>query len=178
MPLRLLALLVLPLFLLPAASKKTVATAKGENQELILTVTLYIDPAEIKQMLGSDLDGHYVVASVTVQPKYGKEVTVERDDFELRAADSGEKSKPFVASQIAGRAAIVITQGQNGNAKMTGAGEKENPLEKTLAAKTLPDTKTDQPVSGLLYFAMEKMKLKDLEIYYGGKENRIVLRFK
>jgi hypothetical protein len=33
-------------------------------------------------------------------------------------------------------------------------------------------------VSGLLYFPLEKQKMKDLEFIYGGKENRISLRFK
>ena len=42
----------------------------------------------------------------------------------------------------------------------------------------LPRKKTEQPVSGLLYFPMEKQKMKDLELRYGGTENRITLRFK
>jgi len=47
-----------------------------------------------------------------------------------------------------------------------------------LDAKILPEKKTDQTVSGLLFFPLEKQKLKDLELIYGGKENRITLRFK
>ena len=59
-------------FLLAAASlfgaaKKTVAEAKGENQDLALTVTLYIDPAGVKDLLGAEL-GHFIVASVKVEP--------------------------------------------------------------------------------------------------------------
>ena len=57
-------------------------------------------------------------------------------------------------------------------------GDKENPLKKLLDEKVLPEKKTDQPVSGLLYFPMELQKMKDLELVYGGKENRISLRFK
>jgi hypothetical protein len=59
-----------------------------------------------------------------------------------------------------------------------GAAEKENPIKKVLEDKVLPEKKTDQPVSGLLYFAMEKQKMKDLELTYGGRENRITMRFK
>jgi hypothetical protein len=55
---------------------------------------------------------------------------------------------------------------------------QENPLKKALEAKSLPGVKTDKPVTGLLYFPMEKQKMKDLELTYGGKENRITLRFK
>ena len=40
------------------------------------------------------------------------------------------------------------------------------------------EKKIDQPVSGLLYFPMEQQKMKDLELVYGGKENRISLKFK
>ena len=55
---------------------------------------------------------------------------------------------------------------------------QENPLKKLLDSKILPEGKSDQPVSGLLYFPMEKQKMKDLQIQYGPKDNRITLRFK
>ena len=42
----------------------------------------------------------------------------------------------------------------------------------------LPEKKTTQPLEGLLFFPLEKQRLKDLELIYGGKENRIGLRFK
>ena len=237
MPGRLFACLLFVVCLLPAA-QKTVATAKGENQDLALTVTLYIDPADVKELIGNGLDGHYIVADVKVEPKYGKEVAIDRDDFQLRTDKDGEKAKPFEPSQIAGRGAMIVHQEQqgrtggavgagspssypgnypgggyppggyppggyppggypypNGGGSMAGvgsegdagttaatvqngAGGKENPLEQTLKDKLLPEKKTDQPVSGLLYFVMEKQKLKDLELTYGGKENRITLRFK
>ncbi len=64
-------------------------------------------------------------------------------------------------------------------AKMdTGSGQKENPLVKVLAEKILPEKKTEQPVSGLLYFPMEKQKVKDLELIYGIRDTRITMRFK
>ena len=47
-----------------------------------------------------------------------------------------------------------------------------------LGEKILPEGKTTQPISGLLYFPMEKQKLKNMNLLYGGKENRITLRFK
>ena len=56
--------------------------------------------------------------------------------------------------------------------------DKENPLKKALEAKVLPEKKVDEPVTGFIYFPMEKQKLKDLELTYGGKENRIHIRFK
>ena len=212
MTMRVFAILMGAAFLIIAAPKKEVASAKGENEDLILSVTLYLDSASIKELVGSDLDGHYILASVKVEPKYGKEIVIDRDDFQLLTNKDGDKAKPFDPGQIAGRGALVISQkGQTGAASpgMVGLGgpvivggrggvaagpgenggqpaatmrnaaqDKENPLEKVLADKILPEKKTEQPVSGLLYFPMEKQKMKDLELTYGGRENRITLRFK
>ncbi len=204
---RLCLLFLLPALVLTAASKKTVATARGENEDLILTVTLYLDPADVKGLIGNDLGGHYILADVKVEPKYGKEVAIDRDDFVLRTDKDGEKTTPFVGSQIAGRDALVVTEegaetrrtrgfsgigigggaiGGGGGAgdpgitktTMKSEGNDDNPVRKVLDARILPDGKSDQPVKGLLYFAMEKQKMKDLELLYGGRENRISLRFK
>ena len=203
---RFLFLFLLPVLLLVGAAKKTVATAKGENEDLILTVTLYIDPADVKETVGSDLGGHYIMASVKVDPKYGKDITIDRDDFVLRSNDNGEKATPFAANQIAGRGALVIAQTEEkqkkhgwsmGGPVMIGSGstnqdddkdkpapkmvndeQDNNPLKKVLDGKILPEKKTDQPTEGLLFFPMEKQKMKDLELRFGGQENRISLRFK
>ena len=78
-----------------AAKKNTVATAKAENEDLTLTVTLHIDPADIKELIGNDLGGHYMVAEVKVEPKFGKDILLDRDDFQLRTDKDGEKAKPY-----------------------------------------------------------------------------------
>jgi hypothetical protein len=192
-----------------AAKKNSVASAKAENEDLVLTVTLHIDPADIKDMIGNDLGGHYIVAEVNVEPKYGKDIILDRDDFQLRTDKDGERTKPYAASQIAGTGALIIGQVEQGAASPGWTGtripvirrggapkkdkeaetettpktepepaEKENPLKKVLDSKVLPEGKTDKPVRGLLYFPMEKQKMKDLELTYGGKENLIRLRFK
>jgi len=197
------------------AAKKNVATAKAENEDLILTVTMHIDPADIKEVIGDDLGGHYIVAEVNVEPKFGKDIALDHDDFVLRTDKDGERTRPYAASQIAGNGALIVShvQGQGAaspgwqNTKVpvvrppgmggngigggsetdtssakatpqTDEGKKENPLKKTLEGKVLPQGKTKEPVKGLLYFPMEKQKMKDLELVYGGQENRIRLRFK
>jgi hypothetical protein len=202
---RVLAVLGLAGWLIAAPAKKTVSSAKGENEDLVLTATIHVDPADVKELIGDDLGGHYIVAEVKVEPRYGKQVTIDRDDFTLRTDKDGEKAKPFVGNQIAGREALIVRQtsdgqkksgislggyggglgsgGQSDNGEMTAtmqsaAKVKENPIQKVLDERILPEKKTGEPVSGLLYFPLEKQKLKDLELYYGGKENRISLRFK
>src|SRR5579863_7521172 len=93
-----------------AAKKQTIGTGRGENEDLILAVTLYCEPSDVKELIGDDLGGHYIVAEVKVQPKYGKEINIDRDDFVLRTDKDGEKAQPFAASQIAGREAIIVTR--------------------------------------------------------------------
>ncbi len=190
--------------LLVSAANKAPGTAKGENEDLSISATLYLEPAAIKELIGSDLDGHYIVVDVKVTPKYGKEVNLQRDDFVLRTDKDGEKSKPFVGNQIAGQASLIVSEdgsearksrgwsmggpvmmgGGNGNdsdkprTSTMKSSESANPLKKVLDERILPEKKIDQPVSGLLYFPLEKQKMKDLELRFGGTENRISLRFK
>jgi hypothetical protein len=206
--------------LLTAADKRGPSNARGENEDLILTVTLYDDPVLVKQAVGADMDG-YIVAAVKVEPKYGKEILIDRDDFHLRTDKDGERVTPFAPSQIAATDAVTVSHGptegaaspgmvlagplvlhggalaknkkkekeddDSADAKVTApadnadnsdAAKKDNPLKKLLEEKVLPERKTEQPVSGLLYFPMDKQKRKDLELIYGGRENRIALRFK
>ena len=60
----------------------------------------------------------------------------------------------------------------------SGAKDKPNPLLDVLKQKVLPEKETEAPVSGLLYFPMEKQKLKDLELWYRTPEGKLVLQFK
>ena len=221
MGVRVPALILMALATLAAANKKPPPVARGENQDVLLHVTLYADPASVKELIGDDLGGHYIVASVKLESKYGKEIAVDRDDFVLRTDKDGEKTKPFAPSQIAGRGALVIRQTGGGGGMMgeqggpiiggvpgtmggpmrlpgssgtfgggggeagasearvdSGNREKDNPLLKVLQDKILPEKKTDSSVSGLLYFALGKQKVKDLELTYGGRDNRVTMRFK
>jgi len=211
MAFRAFPLLFAAALLLTAADKKTPSQARGENLDLVLNVTLYDDPALVKGLLGTDLDGHYIVADVKVDPKYGKEILIDRDDFVLRTEKDGEKSTPFAPSQITGKNAVIVSQskgapaaspgmvlagplvlkgGALGSSKpadvddqpkaapQAGAQQSDDPLKKLLSDKILPEKKTSEAVSGLLYFPMDKQKRKDLELDYGGRENRIALRFK
>jgi len=211
------SILIFSLALLVYAAKKTSGTSHGENEDLIVTATIYTDPADIKNLVGNDLGGHYIVADVKVEPKYGKEVSIDRADFILRTDKDGERDHPYEGSQIAGKTSLVVGKtkatvngdsnpdyssvpvpiggpimypqtgigvgGGNGQVDANKASIKNDssgtvdPLQKLLDEKILPNKKTDKLASGLLYFPMEKQKLKDLELLYGPKETRISLRF-
>ncbi len=207
MLLRLLALLLAISAFASAAAKKTVAVSRGENEDVILNVTIYIDPEAVKEALGDDLGGHYIVAEVKFSPKYTKELSIDRDDFLLRTDKDGEHTKPMAPGQVAGSSSLVLSKvegdpedkkskwsiGGMGGGMGASPGtvidtrktkatmkndEKENPLKKVLEAKVLPEKKVEEPVTGFLFFPMEKQKMKDLELQYGAKENRIRIRFK
>src|SRR5690349_23260880 len=94
------------------AAKKNVATSKAENEDLTLTVTLHIDPADIKELIGDDLGGHYIVADVNVEPKYTKDIVLDHDDFYLRTDKDGERTRPYAPSQIAGSGALIVSHVQ------------------------------------------------------------------
>lgn len=196
------------------ASKK-IGEARGENEDVIVTATLYASPEDVKDLLGNDLGGHFVVAEVKVEPKYGKSASIARDDFELRNLDDNEHSTPFAPSQIAGQAALVVKrssdsddQTTDGNKKKSrkvsisgglnstgspdtwvgdpnvsaklenGDQPKNTDLEKLLNDKQLPDKTSDKPISGLLYFAFEKVKVTHLQLEFGQRPNRMVMKFK
>ncbi|HEX3744675.1 MAG TPA: hypothetical protein VHW09_12120 [Bryobacteraceae bacterium] len=202
---RLFAFAILPALLLGAPAKKqTVGSGRGENEDMILSATLYTTPADVKELIGDDLGGHYMVAEIKIEPKYGKTINIDRDDFVLHTDNDGSKTTPFAPSQIAGSEALIVSQdgakekkgglmigGIGGGIGSTGSDpgntkvkvqnpgtQKETPLEKLLREKILVEQKTAKPASGLLYFPMEKQKLKNLEIRYGPQASRITLRFK
>jgi hypothetical protein len=192
-----------------AGKPKNTGPFKNENQDVSVSATVILDKEEIKQLLGSDLDGHYILVNVTVTPKFGKELDVRRDDFILRTDKDGERSSPYVGSQIAGKGALVVTQtagqGTSGGpqfgspydvpyygggigggpsqiteaqGKINGSAKGDDPLVKALNEKMLQEKKTEAPVSGLLYFPMEKQKQKDLELYYNTPDGKLSIRFR
>jgi hypothetical protein len=215
-----LAVAVLGFFLL--ADVKT-PTGRAENASVLVDASVYADKASIQRLLGSDLDGFYVVVEVKLTPRGPEPFPIQRDDFLLRTDKNGERSTPFVPSQIAGRGALVVSQtgggggimqedagpiwggapgtgsrprrlgGDGGGAfgnggggggesratTMSGSKEKENPLKAVLEEKMLPEKKTAEPVTGLLYFPIEaKQKIKDLELIYTTPKGKLSVRFR
>lgn len=52
------------------------------------------------------------------------------------------------------------------------------PLKSLLSEKALPEKETTQPVSGLLYFPLEKKKIKDLVLFYNTPNGKLRMYFK
>jgi len=202
-----------------AAAPKAPPTGRGESESIEVTASLYSEREAIKELVGTDLDGHYTVIEVRVASRFGREIDVRRDDFVLRTEKDGERSGPFAPSQIAGNGALVVSPGGiSGGGTMvgpsgpawggvpgtnsrprrlggegagsggeavqaqtkaeSGEGRKAPPLQKLLEEKLLPEGKTEKSLSGLLYFPLEKQKVKDLVLTYAAADGKITLRFK
>lgn len=175
-------------------------TRAGENDVVEITANPIADPESVKEVLGSDLGGHYILMDVQLTPKEGRKVSVRLDDFVLKTNKDGERTTPFAPTQIAGRGALIVTTEHTGGGRTSigigplsagtagitenhstmnsGAAEKPNPILDVLKQKILKEKETETPVSGLLYFPMEKQKLKDLELWYNTPDGKLILRFK
>ena len=69
--------------------------------------------------------------------------------------------------------------GTTTTAKMNQAAPgKKDPMYDVLKQKILAEKETDQPVTGLLIFNLEKQKLKDLELIYTTPQGPLKLRFR
>ena len=153
---RFFAIFLVSALFVSGAAKKTTASGRGENEDLILNVTIYTDSAAVKEALGDDLGGHYIVAQVKVEPKYTKEITIDRDDFLLRTDKDGDRTKPMAPNQVAGTGGLVLmrndgpsgqgaerSRGVSAEERIAGsAGQYQHAL---LLERVAPDTCRESP---------------------------------
>ena len=139
-------------------------TAQGENEDLVLTVSLYIDAEDVQESMGKDLGAHYILADIKVEPKYGKEVTVDRDDFVLRTDKDGDRTQPMAPSQISGGGTLVLTGTQGpgglgaqrsrgwsvGGMGMGGGSGTEGPVDPASVKATMEKGEKDNPLKRML----------------------------
>lgn len=98
-------LLAAPLLCLPADD-----AIRGSNENIQLEAKVYNGKEAVKSLIGSDLDGFICVVELKVIPLTDKPIAISRDDFTLLSNKDGQKSGPFVPSQIAGQGAMVVKQ--------------------------------------------------------------------
>lgn len=167
-------------------SKKVVSPeTSGGNEQLDVIATISLTEDEVSQKLGIDPGQGVVLLAVRVIPKTDKPIQIGPDDFILLAHDDGERSKPFVPAELAGRGGMIVTQqastqkqkksGITGSFGGFGMGNASpgNPTPTTLSTKTdsksegndkllhaleakqLQQTESIQPVEGYLYFPLD-----------------------
>jgi hypothetical protein len=203
---RAFAILLLSGILFAAKTSKTIGNGSAENTDVEVKATIFSDGDAVNQLLGSTLDGHYVVVNIQLNPK--SKLMVDLDNFLLRTDKDGEKSHPFKPTQIAGDGALIISDpsvdakqhrgpvfsGGMGGMGGGGAGNtapnsgnkstmqeatgRRNPLLNMLTDRMLEEKETDQSIIGLIYFPMEKQKVKDLELIITTASGKLSMRFK
>src|SRR5271156_4034227 len=97
-----LALLLLALATTLPAAKKPQPIEDGIASDPTVTVkaTIYADPASVQELLGNNLDGHYIVIKIDLTPH--QKFSIDHDNFLLRTDKDGEKSHAYEPTQIAG----------------------------------------------------------------------------
>jgi len=192
--------------LLPAAEKKLPQGDVG-NDSVEVKATI-LDDEHLKQNFGCDFGALYVVVEATLTPQAGKPLDISLDDFLMRSEQTGDHTGPLTASQIAGSSSLVVTPtsgpGSGMGAQNTGWGGfgglmigggggggavqgnkseikdsgKKDPMLEVLKRKILAEKTTTEPVTGLLFFPMEKEKTKHLVLIYTAKQDKLRIRFK
>ncbi len=215
-----MALLAVCLPLVAPASDKQPPAGQAGNDSVAISATLYQGKDAVRELLGSDLGGYFVVVKVEMTPKGAKPLAIDRDDFLLRSYNNGQKCQPYAPSQIAGRAALAVVPVGGGDVRAeqggpvfgapTGVGgpqrlpgnqgavgssstgpdrldvkvddstsSKDDPILKVLKERILPEKKTSEPVSGLLYFSLDgKHKAKDMALQYKTPSGLLTLAFR
>ena len=95
------------------AAEKKLPIEQTTNELIDISATALMDKDQIQQEFGSDLGGDIVVVRVTVRPVSDKPILLSLDDFLLVSSKDGQRSQPYAPSQLAGSAALVVTQGSS-----------------------------------------------------------------
>ncbi len=203
----LLTLFAVPSFAASHPSPRT-GSGQNANGAVSIEATVYGDPDSVKNAVTDDLGGHYIVVRVKLAPKTGtlpvqlddfllktdkdgershayaptqiagqgvlivSQVSTGGGGGHSQAADPTYGGLPPSGGGFGNAASTV---GAQGKMKLE---EKENPLVKTLADRMLPEKEISGPVTGLLYFPMEKQRVKDLELTYTTPMGKLTVRFK
>lgn len=170
-----------------AAKKQLMGQAEDGSASISATV---LDAEHIREAVGSDFENNYTVLDVHLTPRGDKPLPVRLDDFILRSEANGEHTGPLVAGQIAGAGAMVmkrtyadrsgpdqprLLESTKVEMKNDAAG---NPALDALKKTILAEKTTAEPVSGLLFFPLEKSKAKSLVLSYTSPQGKLRVSFK
>jgi len=179
------------------AADKKVFPGQAGNDNIELTGTLMVDPAEIRQAVGSELEPGIVVARVKVTNKTGDPLRFGPADFTLVSRKDGDRGDALAPAQLAGGSALIVKRdnsarewaqqtNERGFTGVAGMTKNDKPRDEALVtalkSKELPDqeTKPNASIEGLVYFSMQsaKLKTKDLALNYKGTGGRLTMEFK
>ncbi len=175
------------------------------SNDLVAAAGSILDEDQLQQTFGSDFGKIFTVVEMTLTPRGDKPLEVHLDDFLLRSDQTGDHSGPLAAAQIAGQGTLVVHQNGNqtgrgkggwnmGGIMMGGGGgsaepppeskteiknnDKRDPMLDVLKRKILAEKSISAPVTGLLFFPLEKEKPKNLELIYTTPSGKLRMKFK
>jgi hypothetical protein len=186
------------------ARDKKLPSGVASNEVVALTATA-LDEDELQQIFSSDFGKAYVVLEVTLTPKGGNPLDVRLDDFLLRSDSTASHTGPLAAAQIAGTETLIVHQteprssrggfsGGFGGIVSTGSSgapqpppnskvelkqsDQRDPMLDVLKRKILVEKPINETVTGLLFFPLEKEKIKNLTLIYTTPPGKLRIRFK
>jgi hypothetical protein len=176
------------------------------SNELVDAAGTVLDEDQMQQTFGTDFGKIFTIVEMTLTPRGDKPLDVHLDDFLLRSDQTGEHSGPLAAAQIAGQGTLVVHQNGNqtgrtkggwnmGGVMMGGGGmgsaepppeskteiknsDKRDPILDVLKRKILAEKSISAPVTGLLFFPLEKEKPKNLELIFTTPSGKLRMKFK
>jgi len=173
--------------------------------EVVEVAATALDADQLRQTFGTDFDNTFAVIETTLTPKGGQPLAVHLDDFMLRSEQTGGHSGPLAASQIAGSDTLVVGRTEEKRGKgaswggfggiMMGGGSAgsapsgntkaeikessaKDPLLDVLKRKILAEKTITEPMTGLLFFPLEKEKPKNLVLIYSTSQGKLRIRFR
>jgi hypothetical protein len=191
----LLTLLLAANTLMAAPPERKPVDARGNTDAITVDATLMLEPSDMREALGTELESGYVIVRVKAASK-GDTLRVSPDDFTLLSRKNGDRADALAPAQIASKSALTVRRDTRGREwaqqtnqpgftgiagiKRDDSGKDDGALLAVLKAKILPEGDTKDSAEGLLYFAMDaaKLKAKDLTLLYKGAGGRITIDFK
>ena len=76
--------------------------------DAVISVQLIRSANDLRSLLGTDLEGDYVLAEVIVEPLYNSKVVLAREDFLIRSRRNNERSLAMSPHEIAGGSVLVM----------------------------------------------------------------------
>lgn len=102
------ASLLLLIFLLPLPAAEPPEWREAKLKDMEVKVRLVRDLQEISQLLGSDLDGEFILLELNVKPLYGAKIELKRDDFLMRSYRNNDTSVAQSPDRISGGSELVL----------------------------------------------------------------------
>lgn len=95
-------------------AEKLIGPVSSEDEYVVVTGSALVDKAAITKTLGRDPEMDLVIVDIKVAPRGENKFAVNLDDFVLISRKDGQRSQPLAPSQIAGKGALVVSQGGRG----------------------------------------------------------------